>query len=133
VKQLHGQWLSDDDLVFAQNQTQRSESEPNTPKSSIKRPKSGLLWETPDKTYLNQDRLEFGGKRNGLDDLVRRPGEAGLDAFALDHRTDLADSLPDHLRHILLRFCAGDSRQSELVGRLAFRHQPRGEPDFYAH
>ena len=64
--------------------------------------------------------------------MVQQPGEAVVDAGTGDHRADLADSLPDHRRHVRLRVRAGDSEEDRLDGRVAVRHQPRGEPDLHA-
>lgn len=74
------------------------------------------------------------GKRNdGLDDLVQRTSETGLDTGPSDDWTDLVDTLPDHFCDIRIHVRAGVERQSELEGGFAFCHQSGGEPDFHAH
>lgn len=69
---------------------------------------------------------------NDLARLVQRPHKAKLDAIALDHRADLADSLPDHHSHLRFRVRAGDPAQGAVDGFPAIRYQPRGEPLVYA-
>ena len=49
------------------------------------------------------------------------------------HRTDLADSLPDHPHQFWIRLRVGVSREDRLDYRIAIRHQPRGESDLHSH
>lgn len=44
----------------------------------------------------------------------------------------MADSLPNHSRQLWIRFRADVSRQSELAGRIAIRHQPYSELDLHS-
>lgn len=39
-----------------------------------------------------------------------------MDACTIDHRADLADSLPDYHRHVWLRVLAGDAEETTVAG-----------------
>ncbi len=54
-----------------------------------------------------------------------------MDACTVDHRADLADSLPDYHRHVWLRLRTGDAEEAAVAGGFAVRHQPCGEPDLH--
>lgn len=54
-----------------------------------------------------------------------------MDSGTGDHRTDLADPLPDHPRDVRVRLRADVSRQGRLEDRPAVCHQPRGELDLH--
>ena len=64
--------------------------------------------------------------------LVQLADQTKLDSGPGDHRADLADSLSDHPGQFRVRVRAGDPKESTLAGRLALRHQSRGQPDFHA-
>ena len=56
-----------------------------------------------------------------------------MDACTVDHRADLADSLPDYHRHVWLRLRAGDAEETAVAGGFAVRHQSCVEPDLHAY
>ena len=70
--------------------------------------------------------------QNALDRMVQLAGEALLDARPDNHQADLADSLPDHSPQLRVRVRAGGQEESTLARGVAFRHQPRYEPDLHA-
>lgn len=63
--------------------------------------------------------------------LVQLTRQTKLDARTGNHRADLADSLPDHSRHVRLRVRAGDPREAAVACRSAVRHQSCGEPNLH--
>ena len=64
--------------------------------------------------------------------LVQLALQTKLDSGSGDHRADLADSLPNHPRQLRVRIRAGDTKEIAVAGRLALRHQPRGQRDLHA-
>lgn len=64
--------------------------------------------------------------------MVQRPCKTFLDTRTSDDWPDLANSLPNHFRHVPLRVRAGDPQEGAAECGLAVRHQLRGESEFHA-
>lgn len=68
-----------------------------------------------------------------MDGLVQFACEAKLDARTGDDWSDLADSLPNHLCDLWVRFRTGDPAESALARGIAIRYESCGEPCLHAH
>lgn len=64
--------------------------------------------------------------------MVKLFSETKLDASGVDHRNDLADSLPNHSRQLRVCVRPDVSRQGKLAGRTAVRHQPCGKLNLHS-
>ena len=70
--------------------------------------------------------------QNALDRMVQFPSETKLDAFAGNHRADLADSLSSDSRNLWVRIHPSLSRQSKLGCCDSVCHQSCSQFDLHA-
>ena len=64
--------------------------------------------------------------------MVQLARQTPVDARPGDHRTDLADSLPDHPGQLWVRLRSGDPKESAVDCDVAVRHKPCDESDLHA-